>query len=183
MRLMSRGQTARALEQRLDRGGFEQGNLAAGEAQAVGEVMVEFVAVEAGEVVAHDEALGERFVHSHGESASQLGESDEQHAQAVLGVHFVIAQEPEVLEDVIAQVVRFVDDEDGELLGLAHQAGDFGADGAVGGGARTLGGKTELPGDGLVHVEHVAGGEGDVAQAVQARMQHGGDVSAHGGFS
>ena len=33
------------------------------------------------------------------------------------------------------------------------------------------------------HVEHVAGGEGDVAQAVQARMQHGGDVSAHGGFS
>ena len=149
----------------------------------MGEVMVELVAVEAGEVVAHDEALGERFVHGHGESASQLGESDEQHAQAVLGVHFVVAQEPEVLEDVIAQVVRFVDDEHGELLGLAHQARDFGSDGAVGGGARTLGGKPELPGDGLVHVEHVAGGEGDVAQAVQARMQHGGDVSAHGGFS
>ena len=136
-------QTARALEQRLDGGGFEQGDLAAGEAQAVGEVMVEFVAVEAGEVVTHDEALGERFVHSHGESASQLGESDEQHAQAVLGVHFVIAQEPEVLEDVIAQVVRFVDDEHGELLGLAHQASDFGADGAVGGGARAFGGKAE----------------------------------------
>ena len=77
----------------------------------MGEVGVELVAVEAGEVVTHDEALGERFVHGHGESASQLGESDEQHAQAVLGVHFVIAQEPEVLEDVIAQVVRFVDDE------------------------------------------------------------------------
>ena len=40
-------QTARALEQRLDRGGLEQGNLAAGESQAVGEVMVELVAVEA----------------------------------------------------------------------------------------------------------------------------------------
>ena len=33
----------------------------------MGEVMVEFVAVEAGEVVSHDEALGERFVHGHGE--------------------------------------------------------------------------------------------------------------------
>ena len=31
----------------------------------------------------------------------------------------------------IRLVVRFVDDEHGELLGLAHQAGDFGADGAV----------------------------------------------------
>ena len=50
-------ETARALEQRLDRGGVEQGNLAAGESQAVDEVGVEFVAVEAGEVVAHDEAL------------------------------------------------------------------------------------------------------------------------------
>ena len=92
MRLMSRGRSARALEQRLDGGGFEQGDLAAGESQAVGEVGVEFVAVEAGEVVTHDEALGERFVHGHGESAAQLGESDEQQAQAVLGVHFVIAQ-------------------------------------------------------------------------------------------
>ena len=82
-------------------------------------------------------------MHGHGETAAQFGESDEQHAQAVLGVHCVIAQEPEVLEDVVAQVVRFVDDEDGELFGLAHQARDFGADGAVGGGARTLGGKTE----------------------------------------
>ena len=34
-------QAARALEQRLDGGGFEQGEFAAGEAQAVGEVGVE----------------------------------------------------------------------------------------------------------------------------------------------
>ena len=43
------GQPARALEQRLDGWGLEQGDLTAGEAQAVGEVAVEFVAVEAGE--------------------------------------------------------------------------------------------------------------------------------------
>ena len=55
--------------------------------QSVGEVGVEFRAVDAGEVVAHDEALGERFVAGHGEAAAQLGESDEQQAQAVVGVH------------------------------------------------------------------------------------------------
>ena len=44
-------------------------------------------------------------------------------------------------------MLGFVDDEHGELLGLAHQTGDFGADGAVGGGARALGGQAELPGD------------------------------------
>ena len=83
-------------------------------------------------------------MHGHGETAAQFGESDEQHAQAVLGVRFVIAQEPEVLKDVVAQVVRFVDDEDGELFGLAHQAGDFRSDGAVGAGARAFGGQAEL---------------------------------------
>ena len=69
-----------------------------------------------------------------------------------------VGQQPEVFEDVVAQVLRLVDDEHGELLGLAHQTGDFAADGAVGGGARALGGQAELPGDGFVHVEDVAGG-------------------------
>ena len=80
-------------------------------------------------------------------------------------------------------MLGFVDDEHGELLGLAHQSGDFGADGAVGGGARALGGQSQLPGDGFVHVEDVSGGQADVAHPVQARMQGGGDVAAHGGFA
>ena len=37
--------------------------------------------------MAHDEALGERFVHGHCEAPSQLGEPDQEQAQAVLGVH------------------------------------------------------------------------------------------------
>ena len=51
------GQPACALEQSLDGGGFEQGELAPWKTQAVGEVGVEFVAVESIEVVTHDEAL------------------------------------------------------------------------------------------------------------------------------
>ena len=81
------------MRQRPDGGGFEQGELAAGESQAVGEVGVELRAVEAGEVVAHDESLGERFVAGHGEAATQLGESDEEQAQAVLGVHGVVGEQ------------------------------------------------------------------------------------------
>ena len=53
----------------------------------MGEVAVGFVTIQAGEVVSHDESLGERFVHGHDEAASQLGESDEEQAQAVVGVH------------------------------------------------------------------------------------------------
>ena len=137
----------------------------------MGEVGVELCAVESAQVVAYDESLGERFVAGHGEASAQLGEPDEQQAQAVVAVHLVIAQQPEVFEDVVAQVLCLVDDEDGELVGLAHQSGDFGADGAVGGGARAFGGQPQLPGDGLVHVEDVAGGERDVADAVQAGME------------
>ena len=165
------GQPAGAVGQRLDGGGLEQGVLAAGQMQAVGEVGIEFLAVESGEVVAHDEALGERFVAGHGEAASQLGETDEEQAQAVVAVHGEVTQQAQVFEDVIAQVLGLVDDEHGELLGLAHQSGGLGLDGAVGGGTRALGGQPQLPGDGLVHVEDVAGGQRDVADAVQAGMQ------------
>ena len=45
------GQTARALEQRLDGGAFEQGEFAAAKTQAVGEVVVELVAVDAPKVL------------------------------------------------------------------------------------------------------------------------------------
>ena len=61
--------------------------------------------------------------------------------------------------------------------------GDLGADGTVGGGAGAFGGQAEFPGDGLVHVEHVAGGEGDIVDAVQTGMEVGGDLAADGGLA
>ena len=51
------GQPAGALEQRLDGRRLEQGGLAAGETQAVGEVVVEFIALDAWKMITHDEAL------------------------------------------------------------------------------------------------------------------------------
>ena len=165
---MSRGNPRALCASAPDGGGFEQGQFAAGRAQAVGEVVVEFLAVESGEVVTHDESLGERFVHGHGEAAAQLGASDEPQAQAVFAVHGEVGQRAKIFEGVVSQVLGFVNNEHGELLGPAHQSGDLGA---VGGGARTLGGKPHRPADRSVHIEDVAGGQGDVAHPVQAGMQ------------
>ena len=164
-------------------GFLEHGEFAAGEAQAVLDIGVDLVAGQPGEVVAHDEALAERFVHRHGEAPAQLGQPHEDEAHAVLGVHGEVGQQPQVLEHVAAQVVGLVDDEHGELLGLLGKAGDFGLDRVVGRGARALHGDAELPSDGLVHVEHVAGAQRDVVHAVQPRMELGGEVAAHGGLA
>ena len=62
-------QAAGGLEQRLSGGRFEQRQFAADETEAVREVAVEFVALQAGDVMAHDEALIERFVNGHGQPA------------------------------------------------------------------------------------------------------------------
>ena len=131
MRLMSRGNPGVLWNSASTAQGSNKGSSQAGQTQAVGEVVVELVAVESVEVVAHDEALGERFVHGHGEAAAQLGEADEQQAQAVFGVHGEVRQQAKFFEDIVAQVLGLVDDEHGELLGLAHPPGDLGADGAV----------------------------------------------------
>ena len=86
-------QTTRGLEQRLDRGRLEQRQFTTGEAQAMGEIGFEFGAVEGAEMMAHDEALAERFVDRHGEPAAQLGESHQQQTQTVFGVHRIVRQQ------------------------------------------------------------------------------------------
>ena len=149
----------------------------------MGEVVVEFVAGEGADVMSDDEALAQGFVDCHGEPAAQFGQPDEQQAQAPVGVHVEVGEQPEVFEDVVSEVVCLVDDEHGELLGFGDQAGDLVADGAIGVGSRAFGGQAEFPGDGHVHVEHAAGGERDVVDAMQSRVQSGGDVPADGGLA
>ena len=122
-------------------------------------------------------------MHAHAETAAQFGEADEEQAQAVVGVHVEVGEQPEVLEHVVAQMVSLVDDQHGELLGLAHEAGDFGADGTVGGGAGAHGGEAEFPGEGLVHVQDGSGRKADVEDGVEAGMQGGGDAAAEAGLA
>ena len=134
------GQPMGGLEQGLDNGVFEQGELAAGEAQTVFEVLGKLLALETGEVETHDDALVEWLVDGHGEAASELGESDEEEAQTVFGLDVVQRQQSEVFEDVVSQVMGLVEPEQGALFELDTQSGDFGADNMVGVGAVVDGG-------------------------------------------
>ena len=72
------GQSSGGLEEGLHGGWLEQRRFASGEVRAVGEILVELVALEAADVVSDDESLAQRFVHGHGESAPRFGESDEE---------------------------------------------------------------------------------------------------------
>ena len=122
-------------------------------------------------------------MHGHGEAAPEFGEADEEEAQALLGIHGEVGEQAEVLEHVVAQVMGLVDDQHRHLLGLGDEAGYLVADGLAGGGAGALNGQAELPCDGLVHVEHVAGGERDVVDAVEPGVKAGGEMAAHGGLA
>ena len=89
--------------------------------EQVGEVGGDLVAGQGGQVVADDDALVEGLVDGHGEPAAQLGLADEEQAETVLGVHLVVGEEAEVFEDVAAEVLRLVDDEDGRQRGLGDR--------------------------------------------------------------
>jgi len=56
------------------------------------------------------------------------GVADEHHGQAVLGVHRVVGEQAQILEQLGAQVVGLVDDEHGTEAVLGAEAGDLGAD-------------------------------------------------------
>ncbi len=67
-------------------------------------------------MVADDDALVQRLVHRHGQAPAQLGEADQEHAQARLGIHGEVGEQLQVLEDFVAQVLRFIDDEERERI-------------------------------------------------------------------
>ena len=95
----------------------------------------------------------------HRQPAPQFAETDQQQAQAVLGIHVEAGEQAQILKDVVAEVLGLVDDQHRQLLGLLGQARELGANGAVGGGTRAFGRQAKLPGDDLVGVEDAAGGQ------------------------
>ena len=42
----------------------------------------------------HDDALVEGLVHGHGQAPSEFGQADEQQAQAIVGIHLVVGEQP-----------------------------------------------------------------------------------------
>ena len=122
------GQAPGALEQGLDGRRLEQRQLASREPEAVLDVGLDLIAVETGQMVADDEALAEGFVHGHGQAPPELGQADEDEAQALLRIHGEVREQAQVLEDVVAQVMGLVDDQHRQLLGFGDETGDLVAD-------------------------------------------------------
>ena len=89
------GQPVGGLEQRLAGRGLEQRRFAASLAQGVAQVGLEFLAAQAGEVVAHHHALGERLVMGHRQVPPQFALADQQQAKAALRVEAEIGQQAE----------------------------------------------------------------------------------------
>ena len=143
----------------------------------------QFVAGERREVIADDDALREGLVDGHGEAAPQFGLAEQEQAEAVLGVHLVVGQQAEIFEDVGAQMMRFIDDEDRADARIGAEARDFGFDLAIERGAGAFDGEAHLPGDRLVEVHDVAGRERDVDDAIEAGVQAGQDASARAGLA
>ena len=130
----------------------------------------------------HD-ALVERLVGRHAEASTQLDLADQEEAETILSIHLVIREQAQILEDLRAEVVGFVDDQYRSAAGFKAKTGNLILDLAIEGSAVTLGRKAHLPGDGLVEVHHIAGGQGDVDDAIQAGVEASDDLAAGAGFA
>jgi hypothetical protein len=85
-------QPAGGLKECFVSGGLEQGQLGAGETEAVGKIGRDLLTGERRQVIAHDDALRESLVDGHGEPPSQLGLTEQQKTEPVFGVHLVVGQ-------------------------------------------------------------------------------------------
>ena len=54
--------------------------------------------------------------------------ADEDHAESALRIHRIVGQQAQVLQDLGAEMVRFVDDQDRLQAVLGVEARDLGAD-------------------------------------------------------
>jgi hypothetical protein len=109
--------------------------------------------------------------------------ADQQQTQPVLGIHLIVGQQPEILEDVGPEMVGFIDDQDGAAARVGAQAGDLGLDLAIERGAGAFDAEAHLPGDGLVEVHDVAGGERHVDDAVEAGVELREDFATGAGLA
>ena len=100
---------------------LKERDLRARQAEPMGEIAGEFVAGERGHVMADDDTLPEGLMDGHGEAAPQFRLPEQHETESVLGIHLVIGQEPEILEDIRAQVVGFVDHENRPDAGIGAE--------------------------------------------------------------
>jgi len=111
--------------------------------------------------VSHGDPLSKGEVDSESELSEELGLSCEDEEEGVLGVHFEVEEDAELVEERGAQEVGFIEDEDGlfSLSGELSDAGlDFAEEEALAADELTAESAAELS----VSVEYGDGREGEV---------------------
>jgi hypothetical protein len=84
-------------------------------------------------------------VDGHREASSEFRLAEEEQTEPVLGVHLIVGEEAEVFEDLGAQVMGFVDDENGADARVGAEARDLTLDLPMEGGPRPLDGQVPSP--------------------------------------
>ena len=177
------GQAVAGRRHRLHRLIFEDPGIASGQAQPVLDVAADLVPAEALQRAAQHDALRQRRVRGHFQPSPQLGEPDQQQAQPVLGIHPVVGHDPQLLEDVVVQVMGLVEDQHRELLRLGGEARHGIADRPVAGRPAGEAFKAEGAGDHVAAVQDAAGGQRDIADAIAVRGRFGHRLAAERGLA
>lgn len=138
-------QAGGGLKERFFGGRVEQRELGSREAEAMGDIAGELVTGERSHVVADDNALGECLMDGHGEAPAQFRVTQQHETEPVLGIHLVVGEEPQILQDIGTEVVRLVDDEGRSNPRIGAEAGDFAFDLAVEGRAGPVPRATPFP--------------------------------------
>ena len=176
MRVDLARQAAGGLGQGLDGGLLEHGEFAAGELEAVLDIGVDLVAGEAGEVVTHDEALAERCVHRHGDTPrSSVSPTRMRHRRFSESIAKLVSRRRSSSTSLRRWWASSMMSTGSCLASLARRETSV----LIAWWAEERERSTAMPSsqsDGLVHVEHVAGGQRHVVHAIQPRVELGGEV-------
>jgi hypothetical protein len=160
----------------------EDGILAACHAQVMLDVACGFLQVEGFEVKADGNALVEGLVGGEAEPVREVRLSQEDEGDRGSGVHVVVEEEAELVEEVWGQEVGLVDDEE-DMASLAGQVLEGGAE--LGQHADEAEGRLGLEGEEDVAVE--AGGRevgvGEVDDGVEVTVKGVGEGAGGGGLA
>ncbi len=162
----------------------EQGTLAASRFEGVVDELGESLAFPDGiEVDASAEAAGEGGVVSPFEGLGENWVSDEPDGDEVTGVEGEVEEGREVAEEVVGEVLSFVDEPDGEQVFSFGEGQDAILEGTPEGGAAMGRIETEGEGQALVEVESAEVGFGEVDDLVAVRVEGQDEASQGGGFA
>ena len=165
----------------------EEGVVATGDAEMVFDVGGGLLEVEGFEVVTDGDALVEGLKGSEAELVGEVGLAKEDEGKQGSGIHIIVEQEAELIEEVRGKQVSLVDDEEGEAA-LAGEVGEGSAElreeTGKAEGRISLQGKQDLVvegGDGEMGVGEVDDGEEIVVEGMgegaESRRLTGADVA------